>query len=201
MNDRTYFDERRGVDRPERRERDRGPRNARVEEMFNGFHNVLENSSGYTQGYLRAMMLEFAALMNKDARPLAPVAAAWVLADHVLHLNMVTPAGLRARELARQVLASDDAPHEGECADVLRSLASFLGAGGYSAPAVDPKVFHEKILWGIEEVRKEAALFSKKPLSADDAKPHAVNVPGYGYVDVKAVRAIERALGVGRDEC
>lgn len=31
-------------------------------------------------------------------------------------------------------------------------------------------------------------------LEPDKDKPHAVNVPGYGYVDVRAVRAIEEAL-------
>ena len=32
------------------------------------------------------------------------------------------------------------------------------------------------------------------PLTPDKDKPNAVNVPGYGYVDVKAVRAVERAI-------
>lgn len=40
------------------------------------------------------------------------------------------------------------------CEDVLRSLASFLEAGGYNAPYVDPKVFHDKIMWGIQEIQQ-----------------------------------------------
>lgn len=39
------------------------------------------------------------------------------------------------------------------CEDVLRSLASYLSAGGYNSPYVDPKVFHEKILWGIQQIQ------------------------------------------------
>lgn len=33
-------------------------------------------------------------------------------------------------------------------------------------------------------------------LMPDQGKPHAVNVPGYGYVDLKAVRAIETYYGM-----
>ena len=36
-----------------------------------------------------------------------------------------------------------------------------------------------------------------EPLTASAEKPNAVFVPGYGYVDVLAVRAIERAHGIG----
>lgn len=39
------------------------------------------------------------------------------------------------------------------CEDVLRSLASYLGAGGYNAPYVDAKEFHSKILWGIQQIQ------------------------------------------------
>lgn len=34
--------------------------------------------------------------------------------------------------------------------EVLRSLASYVGAGGYNAPEVDPRAFEEKIRWGID---------------------------------------------------
>lgn len=37
---------------------------------------------------------------------------------------------------------------------------------------------------------------ARQPLAADKHKPHAVNVPGYKWVDVLAVRAIERAHGI-----
>ena len=36
-----------------------------------------------------------------------------------------------------------------------------------------------------------------EPLTASAEKPNAVFVPGYGYVDVLAVRAVERAHGIG----
>ena len=36
-----------------------------------------------------------------------------------------------------------------------------------------------------------------EPLLTAEGKPHAVYVEGFGYVDVRAVRAIERAHGIG----
>lgn len=36
--------------------------------------------------------------------------------------------------------------------EVLRSLASYVGAGGYNAPTVDPDVFEDKIRWGIDHL-------------------------------------------------
>lgn len=36
--------------------------------------------------------------------------------------------------------------------DALRSLASYLGVGGLNADQVDPRVFEEKIRWGIEHL-------------------------------------------------
>lgn len=42
--------------------------------------------------------------------------------------------------------------------DVLRSLASFVGAGGYNADKVDADVFEEKIRWGIGEIMTRVAL-------------------------------------------
>lgn len=38
----------------------------------------------------------------------------------------------------------------------LRSLASWLSAGGYNAPTVDAKVFEEKIRWGVQNAIDEA---------------------------------------------
>ncbi len=37
-------------------------------------------------------------------------------------------------------------------ADAMRSLASYVGAGGYNADVVDAGVFEEKIRWGIDEI-------------------------------------------------
>jgi hypothetical protein len=36
--------------------------------------------------------------------------------------------------------------------DVLRELASYVGAGGYNAETVDPAVFAEKIRWGVDHI-------------------------------------------------
>ncbi len=93
---------------------------------------------------------------DRAATPELPPSAAWLLAECVSHLDVVTPKGLRAKELAREVLkapCAEDTPAE----DVLRRIASYLGAGGYNAPAVDAKVFHDKIMWGIEEACKNRA--------------------------------------------
>lgn len=45
--------------------------------------------------------------------------------------------------------AENEAAH-----DALRSLASFVGAGGYNAPKVDAKLFEEKIRWGLDHIIK-----------------------------------------------
>jgi hypothetical protein len=37
-------------------------------------------------------------------------------------------------------------------ADALRALASYVGAGGYNAPDVDPAEFERKIRWGIDQL-------------------------------------------------
>lgn len=39
-------------------------------------------------------------------------------------------------------------------AETLRSIASYVGAGGYNADTVDAGVFEEKIRWGIGEIMK-----------------------------------------------
>lgn len=48
------------------------------------------------------------------------------------------------------------------CEDVLRSLASHLGAGGYNAPAVDPAQFEAKILWGVDEAVRIASEMARR---------------------------------------
>jgi len=42
-------------------------------------------------------------------------------------------------------------------AETLRSLASYVGAGGYNADTVDADVFEEKIRWGIGEIQDRLA--------------------------------------------
>lgn len=36
--------------------------------------------------------------------------------------------------------------------DALRSLASWLGAGGYNSEAVSPETYEQKIRWGIDAI-------------------------------------------------
>lgn len=36
--------------------------------------------------------------------------------------------------------------------DVLRRLASYVGAGGYNSETVNPKAFEDKIKWGIDHL-------------------------------------------------
>ena len=38
----------------------------------------------------------------------------------------------------------------------------------------------------------------RQPLTEDKTNKHAINVPGYGWVDAKAVRAIEHAHEIGK---
>jgi hypothetical protein len=83
--------------------------------------------------------------------------AAILLAEQVLLMDLISARGLRVRDLVWQVLGNNHDVHEGECADVLRSLASSLSAGGYNATVVDPAVFKEKILWGIAQIEAELA--------------------------------------------
>ena len=48
-----------------------------------------------------------------------------------------------------------DAGSEHPAEQVLRKLACWLGVGGYNAAAVDAKVFHEKIVWGIQNLMQD----------------------------------------------
>lgn len=49
---------------------------------------------------------------------------------------------------ARGLLPENEHPAE----EALRSLACWLGAGGYNSPTVDAKVFEEKIRWGVDHL-------------------------------------------------
>lgn len=55
-------------------------------------------------------------------------------------------------ELVGKLLPLVREPYE----DALRSLASYVGAGGYNAPTVDPAVFEQKIRWGIDQLTRPA---------------------------------------------
>lgn len=70
------------------------------------------------------------------------------------------PGCLRDKWLSAAPVVPDETPAE----EVLRSLASYLGAGGYNAPTVDAEVFKEKILWGIDNAIKSAVAQSAAPV-------------------------------------
>jgi len=100
-----------------------------------------EHDQGFLTGYRAAQA--------KDAR------YGLQLADLVLSMDMATEKGLRARELARKVQEqSSESPAE----LALRSLASWLGVGGYNAIWVDAEVFESRIREAINEQRNAAPL-------------------------------------------
>jgi hypothetical protein len=65
--------------------------------------------------------------------------------------------------------AGDETPAE----QVLRKLASWLGVGGYNAPTVDAEVFHEKIVWAINNLSAAPATNEAVTDSAVAASPEA----------------------------
>lgn len=50
--------------------------------------------------------------------------------------------------------AEETAKERDEAQEALRSLACYLGVGGYNAPNVDAKIFEQKIRHGIDELIK-----------------------------------------------
>jgi len=46
---------------------------------------------------------------------------------------------------------------------VLRKLACWLGVGGYNAAAVDAKVFHDKIVWGVQNLMQDKRSARRTP--------------------------------------
>jgi hypothetical protein len=73
------------------------------------------------------------------------------------------------------------------CEDVLRQLASYVGAGGYNASEVDPEVFARKILDGINILNDPLAqLILKKDEQIDQLKAENAGLKtGYeGYEQV-----------------
>jgi hypothetical protein len=102
--------------------------------------------------------------------------------------------------------AADEHPAE----QVLRALACWLGVGGYNAQTVDAKVFHRKIVDGVEQLMKSrAAPQVQHPLtdeqinqciSADKAFWHtAAKETGWSFGPNlhDFARAIEAAHGIG----
>lgn len=58
----TYVDEN-GIERKERRRKDRANEDQRIGNLFNGFDNMIANSDAYNAGYLMAMRQEFGQLI------------------------------------------------------------------------------------------------------------------------------------------
>ena len=56
-------------------------------------------------------------------------------------------------------------------AETLRSIASYVGAGGYNADTVDADVFEEKIRWGIGEIMKRMEKVEAELAKAREQKP------------------------------
>jgi hypothetical protein len=68
-----------------------------------------------------------------------------------------------------------------ECEAALRSLAYWLGAGGYNATAVDAKVFEEKIRWGVEHLLGVKAIpLTPESTSPAEAWPKERDIGRYG---------------------
>ena len=63
MSNQTYIDEN-GNERKERRRKSRDNEDGRIDHLFNGFDNMIENASEYNAGYLKAMRQEFAGLIS-----------------------------------------------------------------------------------------------------------------------------------------
>lgn len=82
---------------------------------------------------------------------------------------------------AGQINRDDD---ESPAELALRSLACWLGAGGYNAPTVDAKVFEEKIRWGVQQHGKEWALANNIA-----ARELAEQVMAMDFVTAKGLRA------------
>jgi hypothetical protein len=59
---RTYMNDA-GEEKRDRRRRDRTNDDDRIEHLFSGFDNMIQNADGYSAGYLRAMRQEFGQLI------------------------------------------------------------------------------------------------------------------------------------------
>jgi hypothetical protein len=64
---RTYVDDH-GNEKRDRRRRDRTNDDPRIDHLFEGFDNVIQNSGPYTAGYLKAMRQEFGQLISSLVR-------------------------------------------------------------------------------------------------------------------------------------
>lgn len=59
---RTYVDDA-GEEKRDRRRKDRDDDDPRIDHLFNGFDNMIQNADEYSAGYLKAMRQEFGQLI------------------------------------------------------------------------------------------------------------------------------------------
>ena len=86
--------------------------------------------------------------------------------------------------------------------DVLRSLASFVGAGGYNADKVDADVFEQKTRWGIGQIMERlekaeaelARLAKQEPVVRIDSGYTGGCVTGYLRKGVDANTVVGKQL-------
>lgn len=119
---------------------------------------------------------EAAAVVAAISAAISPAEHARLLAEQVLSIDMVTERGLKAKELARAVLGeAQESPAE----LALRSLASWLGVGGYNASAIDAKTMERRIRDGVAqlmtiagpEISEAAAMAATVPASPHRPSP------------------------------
>ena len=63
----THVDDN-GIELRERRRKDRDNDDPRIDHLFNGFDNMIQNADEYSTGYLKAMRLEFGQLIASLVR-------------------------------------------------------------------------------------------------------------------------------------
>jgi len=89
----------------------------------------------------------------------------------VLHQAYGTVAILRRNVADLEVALRKQTERAESYAETLRSIASYVGAGGYNADTVDADVFEGKIRWGIGEIMKRMEKVEAELAKARDQKP------------------------------
>jgi hypothetical protein len=115
------------------------------------------------------------------------------LAEHILSMDLATEKGQHARALARKVLEGED---ESPAELALRSLASWLGCGGYNATAIDAEVMEQRIRDAVSrqistDVEKDYGTLALL-LSKARTWPKLVNVPD---ADMERLQQMRDRLG------
>jgi len=96
-------------------------------------------------------------ILMKEIHPLSQEGLAQMQPTHqpVGNPDTLTPHEVFEQAMAALEVALRTQTERAESyAETLRSLASYVGAGGYNSDTVDAGVFEEKIRWGIGEIMK-----------------------------------------------